>query len=308
METLPEYLKAARESLGYDLNNVSKITNISEKFLENLESGSYHKLPADVYVYGFLRKLGELYRTNAETLIEQYKKEHGIAEQLSKKVPAYKSYTDQKFVLTPKTMTLGALGLFIIFVLGYLFFQVHAINQPPKIFIETPKDGERLTTSSTVIQGKTDVGTTLSMNDQQIFVDSEGNFKQPLSISPGEKILTFVARNNFGKQSTKQILIIGDFQTNDGVNTPKDNSFDLTITVGPNSTWLQVAIDGAPAQDETFIAGSSKVYSAKSKIELSTGDAGSTSIKLNNKDLGKLGRDGEVLREVPFTADSVNSR
>ncbi len=306
METLPEYLKSARESFSYDLIHVAKITNISPKFLELLESGYYHRLPADVYVYGFLRKLAELYRTDAELLIFQYKKERGIHEQLNKKTPVYKSYTDSKFEVTPKTITFGALAMFVIFIIGYLFFQVHAINQPPSITISGPEDGARIESSSVIVQGKTGVGVTLTMNDQQIFVDSEGNFKQPVSISLGEKVLTFVAKNSFGKQSTKQILVIGDFKE-----PPKPDAvapLTLKITVDPNSTWLSIIRDGEPAQDETFIAGSSKVYTAKNKIILSTGDAGSTFVQLNGKDLGKLGRDGEVLRDIPFTADSVNSR
>jgi cytoskeletal protein RodZ len=307
METLPEYLKSARESFSYNLEHVAKITNISPKFVEYLEAGYYHKLPADVYVYGFLRKLAELYRTEAELLIFQYKKERGVHENLNKKVPAYKSYTDSKFEITPKTIAFSALVAFVIFILGYLFYQVHAINQPPKITVTDPKDGSRISSSSVVVLGYTDVGVKLTMNDQQIFVDSDGNFKQPVSISSGEKILTFTARNNFGKQTTKQILVIGDFQTDQqkqSVTAP----LTLIVTVGPNTTWISTVKDGDPAQDETFIAGSSKTYVAKNKIILSTGDAGSTSVTLNGKDLGKLGREGEVLRDIPFTADSVNSK
>ncbi len=306
METLPEYLKSARESFSYDLNHVAKITNISPKFVEFLEAGYYHRLPADVYVYGFLRKLAELYRTDAELLIFQYKKERGVHEQLNKKIPVYKSYTDSKFEVTPKTLTFAALALFVVFILGYLFYQVHAINQPPHITISSPSDGQRIDSSSVVVQGNTDVGVNLTMNDQQIFVDSDGNFKQPVSISTGEKVLTFVAKNSFGKQSTKQILVIGDFQ--EQPKAEQTAPLTLVITVDPNSTWVSIIRDGEPAQDETFIAGSSKTYTAKNKIILSTGDAGSTSITLNGKDLGKLGRQGEVIRDIPFTVDSVNSK
>jgi cytoskeletal protein RodZ len=53
METLPEYLKSARESFSYSVDHVAKITNISPKFVEYMEAGYYHRLPADVYVYGF---------------------------------------------------------------------------------------------------------------------------------------------------------------------------------------------------------------------------------------------------------------
>ncbi|MDB4939769.1 MAG: family transcriptional regulator [Candidatus Doudnabacteria bacterium] len=307
METLPEYLKSARESFSYDLHHVAKITNISPKFLECLEAGYYHRLPADVYVYGFLRKLAELYRTDSELLIFQYKKERGIHEQLNKKIPEYKSYTDSKFEITPKTITFSLLAAFVIFILGYLFYQVHAINLPPHISITDPKDGVRVTTSSVLVQGTTDIGASMVMNDQQIFVDSAGKFKTQVSISPGEKILTFIAKNNFGKETTKQILVVGDFQTEEQKQTA-NATLTLTVSVGPNSTWLTIVKDNDPAQDETFIAGSSKTYTAQNKIVLSTGDAGSTSIILNGKDLGKLGREGEILRDIPFTADSVNSK
>ena len=308
METLPEYLKSARESFSYDLSHVARITNISPKFIEYLEAGYYHRLPADVYVYGFLRKLAELYRTDAELLIFQYKKERGIHEQLNKKTPTYKSYTDSKFEITPRTIGYGALAAFVIFILGYLFYQVHAINQPPHLNITDPANNARITQSSVVVQGNTDPGVNLSMNDQQIFVDSDGNFKQPVSLSPGEKILTFVAKNNFGKSSTKQLVVIGDFQTEQATQQSTTAPLTMIVTVGPNATWISTKIDDATQQDETFIPGSTKTYTAKEKIILSTGDGGSTSITLNGKDLGKLGREGEVIREVPFTADSVNTK
>lgn len=302
METLPEYLKAARESFSYDLKHVAKITNISPKFIENLEQGYYHRLPADVYVHGFLRKLAELYRTQADVLIEQYKKERGVHDQITKKAEvAYKSYTDSKFEVTPKTLTFAGLGLFVLFIFGYLFYQVHALNQPPRITITQPQDGARITSSSVIVQGHVDIGATLSMNDQQIFVDSEGNFKQPISISPGEKVLLFSAKNNFGKESTKQLVVIGDFGTKE---TPVVNAVNLTISGGPNPTWITVQIDDGAVQNDNLSSGVTKTYFAKNKIMLSTGNAGSTSVNLNGKNLGKVGKEGEVVRDIPFTAES----
>lgn len=309
METLPEYLKSAREYFSYNIKQVSKITNISEKFLDDLETGHYQLLPADVYVYGFLRKLAELYNTDYELLTEQYKKERGIHEQLNKKFPKYKSYTDSRFELTPRTLGWSALIIFVVFIVGYLGYQVHAINKPPSIVITSPKDGDHITSSSVILQGHTDVGSTLTVNDQQIPVDTDGNFKQPISISPGEKVLLFTAKNSFGKQSTKQIIVIGDFSAQTQTNQLQQAApLSLVVSVGPNSTWVTIQIDNQPPQDETFIAGSSKTYTAQQKIILSTGDGGSTDVKLNGRDLGKLGRDGEVIRNIPFTADSVNTK
>ena len=303
--TLPEYLKDARVSSSYELYNLSRLTNISHQFLSALEQGLYHKLPADVYVFGFLKKLAEIYGSDPEALIEQYKNEKK-AYQEKNRAPMYKNYMPSKISITPKTITVSLLAFFVIFVLGYLVYQVQSINKPPFIKIDSPEDGTRITNSSLLIVGQTSPSANLTINDQQVFVDSEGNFKQPVSISPGEKILTFISRNAFGKESTKQLVVYADFQTEEQLAKEQQREpVELTVEVGPNSTWVIVEIDGKPAITETFIPGSSKTYTAKSRILISTGDAGSTKVKFNGFDLGELGRDGEVLRDIPFTADSV---
>ncbi len=304
-ETLPEYLKDARVGSSYELSHLAHVTNISHQFLDALEKGFYHKLPADVYVFGFLRKLSEIYGTDANALIEQYKAEKKIHLEKNR-APIYKNYMPSKISITPRTITVSLLAFFIIFVLGYLVYQVQSINKPPFIKIDSPEDGARITTSSLLILGQTSPSANLTINDQQVFVDSEGHFKQPVSISPGEKILTFISRNAFGKESTKQLVVYADFQTEEQIAKEQQKEpVELAVSVGPNSTWIIVEIDGKPAITETFIAGSSKTYTAKSRILISTGDAGSTKVVFNGFDLGELGRDGEVLRDIPFTADSV---
>lgn len=301
-ETLPEYLRAARESFYYGIRDVAATTNISEKFLEAMEQGYYHKLPADVYVYGFLKKLGNLYQVDPEILIQQYKKERGIHDKMNKTRQQARSFTPPKLAINPKTIGLFLLTTFIIFILGYLFYQVHAINKPPLLKITDPQDGAHINSSSLVIQGQTDPGTKLTIEGENnnIFVDSQGNFKALIGIVPGEKILNIVATNNFGKETTKQLLVIGDFQTQAQA-AQQGQPLTLELDIGPNPTFISIKVDNDPQKDETVLPGNVRTYSAKDKIVLTTGDAGSTQVKLNGKDLGKLGRDGEILRDIVFT-------
>ena len=106
IETLSEYLCAVRLNLNLSAEEVSKKTNISLKFLCALEKGDLKKLPADVYVYGFLRQLSELYIVDKDELIEQYKKERGIVQQLSNAVLVNNNSKSNrffnKFIITPK--------------------------------------------------------------------------------------------------------------------------------------------------------------------------------------------------------------
>lgn len=308
METLPEYLRATRESFYYDQKDAAHRLNMSERFLDALEKGYYHKLPAEVYVLGFLKRIGELYMIDPEILIAQYKKERDIHNSINKPRQTIKSFTPPALTLNPKIIGLGLLSLFILFILGYLLFQVNAINRSPDLRITDPADGAHIKTSSLIIQGHTDPGTKLTIEGENnnIFVDSDGGFKALIGIVPGEKILNFVATNNFGKQTTKQLLIIGDFEVKDNNPTPAANPLTLTIEIGPESTPITVKIDNNIQKDETILAGNSRTYTAKDRIVLSTGDAGSTKVTLNGKDLGKLGREGEVLRDIVFSADTIN--
>jgi cytoskeletal protein RodZ len=307
METLPEYLKATRESFSYSIAEVSHRSGISEKFIRDLEGGYYHRLPANVYVLGFLKKLAEIYGVDELQLEEQYKKEREIHENIHKYASG-QIYTKSKlsqFSITPKTLILAISILVVLSVVIYLGYQVHAVNVPPKINIVQPKNGEVVSTASVLLSGTVDPGSKLTVNGQSIFVDGSGNFKQLVSVGAGQRILTFVADSTFGKESQKQITIIDNYQSADSSTQPVSAPVSLTVTVGPNSTWVSVQADSGQADQETFLAGSSKTFTAQQRILLSTGDAGSTSVSLNGKDLGKLGRDGETLRDIPFTADNV---
>jgi hypothetical protein len=192
-------------------------------------------------------------------------------------------------------------------VIGYLGYQVHAVNVPPEITITQPKDNESFDTPSVLFTGTVDAGSKLTINGQDIFVNADGSFQQLISVSAGQKILTFDAVSAFGKHSQKQITILDNYQAPDSTASAAAATapVSLTITVSPNTALISVQIDDQQAMQETFVAGSSKTYTAQNKIVIGTSDAGSTSVVFDGKDLGKLGKDGEALRNIPFTADSL---
>ena len=306
VETLPEYLKDTRESFFYDLNTVSRRTEISEKFLQALETGSYHKLPADVYVYGFLRKLGRLYRVDSTILIEQYNKERGVHDKVhtanyNKNKGNAKQFNISRLVITPKTLIISFMVLFVVCTLGYLIYQVREINKPPSIVILEPSDGQVLTTSNVLIKGHVDPGSTISLENNPIDTDSSGNFNKIVSVSPGQTVFDFTAKNNFGKMSTKQISIVADYQENTQLNpTAISQGVQIKVVVGPGSAELTIQIDDNPAVTDNLQAGDTKTYTGQNKIILGTNNAGSTDVTVNGKDNGKLGREGESLSGIVF--------
>ncbi|MHB8076164.1 helix-turn-helix domain-containing protein [Desulfosporosinus fructosivorans] len=92
--------------------------------------------------------------------------------------------------------------------------------------------------------------------------------------------------------------------TNVVANTQEGLTAQLVFT---QPCWIEVRVDGQPALQGTFTAGTTKEVKATSKIELvSVGNAGGLSITLNGKALPSLGKAGQVLRNVVLTKENLN--
>jgi cytoskeletal protein RodZ len=54
MQTLGEYLKKGREARNFSLTDISDYTKISKLYLDSLENDDYTKMPAELYVKGYI--------------------------------------------------------------------------------------------------------------------------------------------------------------------------------------------------------------------------------------------------------------
>jgi cytoskeletal protein RodZ len=303
LETLGEYLAEVRQRLDLSKEEVAERAGFNLKFLSSLENGDFAHLPPDVYVIGFLKQIAVIYSIDADSLIEQYRKERGIAKHITQNTTSPRSFKRyfEKLVITPKLLTL-VVGLgFVVLTVLYVVWQVLSINRNPALEIFEPQDRQVVKQSSITVSGKTDPGMTVTINDQTVFVDSEGNFQTQLGITPGPKDLIFTAKNKFDKAVTKTISIVGESVAyKEPVKEPLVK-LELEFT---EQVVLNFSIDGSTTTEEIFNAGARKVLTAMNKILISTSDAGATKVKLNDQDLGILGRPNEKLVEVPFTADT----
>jgi cytoskeletal protein RodZ len=297
-DTLGEYLTDIRMSLGMSAEEVSAKTGIQLKFLEALEQGRLHQLPADVYVLGFLRQLAKVYAAPVESLVEQYKRERGISQQLEKKRNQQLSVTRKyfsKLVVTPKMLAAVGAAIFVVLTVGYIVWQVLSINKTPSLEISTPQNRQVITETSLEVSGQTDPGISVTLNDQPVFVDNTGHFKAQVSVDNGPKELVFVAKNRFGKSITRSVSIIGQFTTS-------QTQGPLTLTLAfTGSANVTVQLDQGDTKSYSFVDGDSKTFTAQSRIVVSTTDAGQTRAILNGQQLGSLGRPGEQLQDIPFT-------
>jgi len=65
-------LKQVRERMGVELQTVSKETKINSHILEWIEEEAFEKLPAQVYLKGFLRGYAQSLGLNPQKVVEEY--------------------------------------------------------------------------------------------------------------------------------------------------------------------------------------------------------------------------------------------
>lgn len=301
-ETLGEYLVEVRQGLSLSNEEVSAKTGISIKFLERLESGNFKILPADVYVLGFLKQLAQLYSVSGDELINQYKKEKGIERQIQNQneTENFSRYRRilKKIVITPKFLTMLGSLIFIFVTVFYIIWQVWSINKTPKLEIISPHNNEVVKEAFVEVKGQTDPGILVTVNSQNVFVDTEGNFHNQIGLSQGPSQITISATNRFGKSVTKSVTLSGSASVSETDKLILKMDFSGAVIIG-------FSLDNQDRQSISFGSGDSKTFTVSQKIIIETSDAGATKITLNGQSLGAMGKTKEHLSGVSFYPQHV---
>lgn len=203
LSSFGERIKKARLNAGLTQEKVSQTLSVPLKYLENLENGELEKLPSPVYIKGFLRKYAKILEINTEALINEYEGELRITRHLNLSPQSLPALKYQRFIVTPKTLSLF-FGLIILFlVIGYLFYQLHFLVSPPKLEVFEPVDD--FITSNVLIKiiGQTEPGSRLTINGESSYLNTEGRFEQEIILSQGLNNIKIEATNRFGKVNSE---------------------------------------------------------------------------------------------------------
>lgn len=305
-QTLGEYLIACRKALGFSISEVAQLSQVQPKYIQALEEGNFQVLPAGVYVKGFLKNLAKVYRIKEEGVLEQFLHEQQVQNNLENfgEIGNPKKFVLPRFILSPRTLAIGSAALLGLLSLAYLYFQISSLKRPPALEVFSPEKDEIANTSLLLVRGRSEPGASVYLNNQALVTDAEGEFRENLSLAPGSNQLVIKAVNKFGQETTVTRSIILEEKAIAGVSTGtmgQPEILTLEIKVGPSSAWIALEADGIEKYSGTMLSNSAKVVTAQNKITLTTGNAGATRIILNDKDLGILGKEGEVIRDIEFT-------
>jgi hypothetical protein len=259
-------------------------------------------------------------------LIKLYERERGIEDKINNFQKEKKSiFQSIPIVITPKILQIGAIVLVIFGIFFYLWYQVSGLSRSPDLALNNPVQDKTVSESTITIIGAVELDSSLSINEQPIHVDSEGNFKESVGLQEGVNVLKVTATNRFGKQTSierrimfePEATLVQNSENNEAEEgsaeviteeieniKPADEVY-LKVSVRDRATWVQIEEDNKIVYSGTMLPDSMQEFNAKERITLSSGKANTTFVNFNGKDLGALGEAGEVIREMNFTKDLV---
>lgn len=317
--TLGERLKKFRTERRIPIQEVSRLTKIQAKYIEYLEEGYYDRLPADVYVRGFLRSYADFLGLDECVLLKIYEKEKGIKKNLENGQGKCLSKKENEpirmsaFVFSPKKITLAIFFLAIISGVIFLSREIGSFTDAPRLIVLGPQENAEVADNSTTVFGITDVDARVFVNGQPIIVNDEGKFREDITLQSGINTINIKAVNRFEKDAVKQITVKSNAQedvlfesSSEEENKIDESDFlekkemQMELRVDPGPVWVLVEADGSPVFSGTMLSGAVQSFRATDKIVISSGKASVTFIKFNGKDIGALSSEPGAVRGVIF--------
>ena len=205
-QKISEIIIGRMRARGWDIEKLSQITGVSERYLANLASGEFKKLPALPYVRGYLSRMAEALDLDQELLWQSFLEESGARREfragLNDEMP--------KNRFRRGTFWYKAIIFFVlaVFAGSFLFFRFFMIDDPKFLFFSPSEDGARAAAEIITVQGKIDPRYKLVFDGEQILLDETGRFEKEITLDSGLNTLVFRAKRILGKEHnfTRQVF------------------------------------------------------------------------------------------------------
>ena len=203
MTTIGQILKNARLQKGYSVNFLERKTKIKKEFISLIEKNDWDNLPEYPVVSGFIKNIAMVLDLPVENTNAILRRDYPPKKLSINPKPDIQD----KFTWSPKLTFAVGISIISLIVLGYLGLEYQKFIKPPEIEIVSPKNSQIVLEQKVKVEGKTTTDVTLTINNQPIILDQEGNFVTEILITKDTKSLIFKAISRSGKLTEKTVEI-----------------------------------------------------------------------------------------------------
>lgn len=204
-KNLSELIENAMRVKGFTVEKLAQTTGVSDRFIQYIVDGNLKKLPSSPYVHGYVLRIADALNLNGEELW----KEHFQKNQNIKHSGQADELPGNRFKARSinKNIVIGIAILIIVAV--FVFWRVQSYVGEPSLSLSDFKDEMIVEQKTFDLRGKIDPRDQLTLNEEIIYPDVNGNFQKILPLEPGFNTLTFKVKKFLGDEYIikKQIFL-----------------------------------------------------------------------------------------------------
>lgn len=207
IENLGEELRVARNKTSLSIDEIANILKIKKDYLLALEMENFEALPSGLYGKNYLKKYANFLNIESSQ-VDIFLKQ--LDSELEDEDPFPSQVVDKKkFIIFPKIVKNILITLSVLAFFFYLLFYFKNLVVAPNLSIIYPESNIMISETSIEIIGKTDPGCDLSINEQTILPDENGNFNKLIYLKKGMNTISVSARKKYSKENViiKQVLV-----------------------------------------------------------------------------------------------------
>jgi cytoskeleton protein RodZ len=272
--SLGSLLKKAREERHIDLDEAFRVTRIRRHTLEAMENEQWDKLPSQVFVKGFLKTYAEFLGLDKEMILAHYQRISPFEKGKSGTLKHVRPSARRRYL----GIIISLLALAFIASIVYLNTRDISVVEKSSQYLGTQAPVEK---EEGAIEEKGGI--------------EQGGRETPLGSSRDEEGLEEEQAAPPPPTSIEETEVGGDV-TAEGEEAEKPPPrFILTANV-KERTWIAIYVDEKPLKEYLFQPGQRFRWTAEKGFDILIGNAGGIDFFLNNREIGNLGAEGQVLR------------
>jgi len=304
VETLGDYLKSKREALNISLQEIAQVTRIRRSILEAIEGNRYDLLPPKVFAQGFIKSYASYLGLDENEVIKRYAELVEAPDEDTKTAEVRTSSSSGRFFFI--ILLVAGLIAAAVFLLRMnpgdentddsVPQETAPVSAPPAPVTPAPDESASVESGRETAEAPAAFTSTIMAEEGSLTAaavegpPSETAGQQPPALA-GMPPLTAIVEQQPAATAGQPPAAAADQRPARTASTP----LVLKIVASQN-TWMRIQSDTERPVEFILKGGQTRIVSAAEKFTLRIGNAGGVDLFLNEQELGKPGKPGEVLQ------------
>lgn len=193
---LKDILQGGLDNQGWGIKKLTEVTSIQERYVRLLLDGDLKKLPPSPYVRGYLTKICQALELDMQDVWQTYKNEiNGGSSGPFDRLPI------NRFAIQSKAKKFLTFGILVILVIIYLSWNFRQLIGSPTLQVIFPEEETTVTNEPLIIiEGSTEYSNKLTINNEQIYLKKNGQFKKEYDLQEGINTFEILAKKFLGRE------------------------------------------------------------------------------------------------------------